>query len=142
MSIEQVGILQLVIILVVWLICAAVAWTLAPDRDMTFFLVTLLILGPLGVAAALIAQPRDPEPAPAPRRPVAAGRRRFICPRCGAENDIPESVSITTHFRVSTGQQSIEQQQDAVASAGIIPDRVVTDTATGCAGSDRTGWEM
>jgi DNA-directed RNA polymerase subunit RPC12/RpoP len=91
MSIEQVGILQLVIILVVWLICAAVAWTLAPDRDMTFFLVTLLILGPLGVAAALIAQPRDPEPAAPPRRPVAAGRRRFICPRCGAENDIPES---------------------------------------------------
>src|SRR5947209_3988345 len=24
------------------------------------------------------------------RPPIATGRRRFICPRCGAENDIPE----------------------------------------------------
>jgi DNA invertase Pin-like site-specific DNA recombinase len=49
-------------------------------------------------------------------------------------------VSIATYFRVSTGQQSIDQQQDAVAAAGIIPDRVFTDTASGRAGSNRPGW--
>jgi DNA-directed RNA polymerase subunit RPC12/RpoP len=98
MSIERVGILELVIILVVWLICAGVAWTLAPDRYMTFFLVTLLILGPLGVAAALIAQPRDAVP---PRRSVAAGRRRFVCPRCAAENDIPENDESYNCWRCS-----------------------------------------
>jgi DNA invertase Pin-like site-specific DNA recombinase len=49
-------------------------------------------------------------------------------------------VSIATYFRVSTGQQSIDQQQDTVATAGIIPDRVFTDTASGRAGSNRPGW--
>ncbi|HXL60963.1 MAG TPA: hypothetical protein VN959_09885 [Mycobacterium sp.] len=58
---------------------------------MTFALLTLFILGPIGVAAAAIAQPREmPEPEPEPeRRAVADGRRRFNCPRCGADNDIP-----------------------------------------------------
>src|SRR6201996_7078083 len=51
-----------------------------------------------------------------------------------------DNVSIATYFRVSTGQQSIDQQQDAVAAAGIIPDRVFTDTASGRAGSNRPGW--
>ena len=51
-----------------------------------------------------------------------------------------DSVSIATYFRVSTGQQSIDQQQDAVAAAGIIPDRVFTDTASGRTGSNRPGW--
>jgi DNA invertase Pin-like site-specific DNA recombinase len=49
-------------------------------------------------------------------------------------------VSVAAYFRVSTGQQSIDQQQDAVAAAGIIPDREFTDTASGRAGSDRPGW--
>jgi DNA invertase Pin-like site-specific DNA recombinase len=49
-------------------------------------------------------------------------------------------VSIAAYFRVSTGQQSIDQQQDAVAAAGIIPDRVFHDTASGRAGSNRPGW--
>ena len=53
---------------------------------------------------------------------------------------VVETVSIATYFRVSTGQQSIDQQQDAVAAAGIIPDRVFTDTASGRAGSNRPGW--
>ena len=53
---------------------------------------------------------------------------------------VVDSVSIATYFRVSTGQQSIDQQQDAVAAAGIIPDRVFTDTASGRAGSNRPGW--
>jgi DNA invertase Pin-like site-specific DNA recombinase len=49
-------------------------------------------------------------------------------------------VSVAAYFRVSTGQQSIDQQQDAVAAAGIIPGRVFTDTASGRAGSNRQGW--
>lgn len=49
-------------------------------------------------------------------------------------------MSIAAYFRVSTGQQSIDQQQDAVAAAGITPDRVFTDTASGRAGSNRPGW--
>ncbi|MGO9349563.1 MAG: recombinase family protein [Mycobacterium sp.] len=40
----------------------------------------------------------------------------------------------------STGQQSIDQQHDAIAAAGITPDRVFTDTASGRAGSNRPGW--
>jgi DNA invertase Pin-like site-specific DNA recombinase len=49
-------------------------------------------------------------------------------------------VSTAAYFRVSTGQQSIDQQQDAVAAAGIFPDREFTDTASGRAGSNRPGW--
>jgi DNA invertase Pin-like site-specific DNA recombinase len=49
-------------------------------------------------------------------------------------------VSVAAYFRVSTGQQSIDQQQDAVAAVGVIPDRVFTDTASGRAGSSRLGW--
>lgn len=43
-------------------------------------------------------------------------------------------------LRVSTGQQSIDQQHDAIAAAGVTPDRVFTDTASGRAGSMRPGW--
>ena len=49
-------------------------------------------------------------------------------------------MSVAVYLRISTGQQSIDQQQDAVAAAGIIPDRVFTDTASGRAGSNRPGW--
>jgi hypothetical protein len=78
--------LQLAIIFVVWFICGTVAGVIAPDRNNLFFWLTFLLLGPLGVAAALIAQPVEQ-----PSRAVAAGRQRFTCPRCGAENDIPDS---------------------------------------------------
>src|ERR1700755_667245 len=50
------------------------------------------------------------------------------------------TMSTAAYLRVSTGQQSIDQQHDAIAAAGIIPDRVFTDTASGRAGSDRPGW--
>ncbi|WP_176234865.1 recombinase family protein [Mycobacterium simiae] len=49
-------------------------------------------------------------------------------------------MSTAAYFRVSTGQQSIDQQHDAIAAAGITPDRVFGDTASGRAGSDRPGW--
>jgi DNA-directed RNA polymerase subunit RPC12/RpoP len=80
-----------VIGIVFWVLCAVVTWSVAPeDRRWTFVGITFFFLGPLGVAAAAIAQPRTvPPPRPAPQRPVADGRRRFNCPRCSAENDIP-----------------------------------------------------
>src|SRR5271163_1990195 len=50
------------------------------------------------------------------------------------------TMSTAVYLRVSTGQQSVEQQHDAIAAAGIMPDRVFTDTASGRAGSNRPGW--
>jgi DNA invertase Pin-like site-specific DNA recombinase len=49
-------------------------------------------------------------------------------------------MTTAAYRRVSTGQQSIDQQQDAIAAAGITPDRVFTDTASGRAGSNRPSW--
>src|ERR1700751_4158796 len=49
-------------------------------------------------------------------------------------------MTTAAYFGVSTGQQSIDQQQDAIASAGITPDRIFTATASGRAGSSRPGW--
>jgi DNA invertase Pin-like site-specific DNA recombinase len=49
-------------------------------------------------------------------------------------------VSVAVYLRVSTGQQSVDQQRDVIAAAGLVPDRVFTDTASGRAGSDRPGW--
>jgi DNA invertase Pin-like site-specific DNA recombinase len=40
------------------------------------------------------------------------------------------NMSIAAHLRVSTGQQSVDQQRDALTAAGIAPDRVFTDTAS------------
>jgi DNA-directed RNA polymerase subunit RPC12/RpoP len=89
--------LQAVIVFFVWLVCGFVAQAVARDRNTMFFWVTFLILGPLGVAAALIAQPEQT----VTRRAVAAGRRRFVCPRCGAENDIPENDESYNCWRCS-----------------------------------------
>ena len=50
------------------------------------------------------------------------------------------TMSTAAYLRVSTGQQSIDQQHDGIAAAGITPDRVFTDTASGRAGSNRPGW--
>ena len=49
-------------------------------------------------------------------------------------------MSIAVYLRVSTGQQSVDQQHDLIAAAGVVPDRVFTDTASGRAGSNRPGW--
>jgi DNA invertase Pin-like site-specific DNA recombinase len=50
------------------------------------------------------------------------------------------AMSTAAYLRVSTGPQSIDQQHDGIGAAGITPDRIFTDTATGRAGSDRPGW--
>ena len=49
---------------------------------------------------------------------------------------VHSSMTTAAYLRVSTGQQSIDQQHDAIAAAGITPDRVFT----GRAGSNRPGW--
>lgn len=49
-------------------------------------------------------------------------------------------MSTATYVRVSTGHQSIEQQRDALDSAGIKADREFVDVASGRAGSERPGW--
>lgn len=49
-------------------------------------------------------------------------------------------MTTAAYLRVSTGQQSIDQQHDAIAAAGITPDRVFIDTASGRADSNRPGW--
>lgn len=47
---------------IVWLLIALLACAVAPDdRPWSFFWCTFLLLGPLGVAVALLAQPRPPE---------------------------------------------------------------------------------
>ena len=75
-------------IIVAWVLLALVASYVAPDRrGWTFFWTTLLFLGPLGLMAALIAQPRPR----AQWRPLADGRRRIVCVRCGAEQDALET---------------------------------------------------
>jgi DNA invertase Pin-like site-specific DNA recombinase len=50
------------------------------------------------------------------------------------------SMSTAAYLRVSTGQQSVDQQHDAIAAVGITPDRVFTDTASGRAGRNRPAW--
>lgn len=81
---------------IAWLIAAVSAAMIAEARGRSataFFVITLAFLGPLGPGFALIAQREIDSvpvgPAGAPARPVAAGRRRFTCPRCGAANDVP-----------------------------------------------------
>jgi hypothetical protein len=78
-------------VVVIFVMLAAVASALAPsDRRWTFFWLTIF-LGPLGIVLAVVASPRDPAYfAPRPR-PVAPGRNGFTCPRCGADNDIPDN---------------------------------------------------
>jgi DNA invertase Pin-like site-specific DNA recombinase len=49
-------------------------------------------------------------------------------------------MSTAAYLRVSTGQQSVDQQHDALKAAGITPDRVFTDTACGRPGSNRPAW--
>lgn len=89
----------LIVAVAVWFISAITAAMIAEQRGRSvaaFFFVTFFFLGPLGPGFALIA-PREDRGRPArPRRdtserPVAEGRRRFTCPRCGAANDIPEA---------------------------------------------------
>jgi hypothetical protein len=59
MSIEQLGFIEIAIffavLVAVYFVCGFLAYMVAPDGPATFFWLTFLILGPVGLAAALIA---------------------------------------------------------------------------------------
>jgi hypothetical protein len=60
-TIASLGVAALVGIVVVWLIFALIAMLVAPpDRRWTFFWLTFLLFGPVGILAAAVASPRDP----------------------------------------------------------------------------------
>jgi DNA-directed RNA polymerase subunit RPC12/RpoP len=82
--------LPVILVILLWLVLPVVAAVIAPaDRRGTFFLITLLFLGPLGVVAAAVAQPRTPLYVQLATREPAPGRMRIVCARCGAESDLP-----------------------------------------------------
>jgi len=71
--------LPLAVIVIGWLIVGIVAAVVAPkDRQGTFLLITLFFLGPLGIAAAAIAQPRVPLDVHVVERPPKQGRIRHM----------------------------------------------------------------
>jgi DNA invertase Pin-like site-specific DNA recombinase len=49
-------------------------------------------------------------------------------------------MSTAAYLRVSTGQQTVDQQRDQIAGAGLKPGKVFADTASGRAGAERPGW--
>jgi hypothetical protein len=83
----------IVTIILVWVICAAVASAVAPPgRQLEFFFLSLLIIGPLGVGFAAVAMPREPVT-------VMPGRKRVVCPRCVAAQYIGNGVEVFTCWR-------------------------------------------
>jgi DNA-directed RNA polymerase subunit RPC12/RpoP len=92
-----IGIFGFLLILVIWGVCGWIAWIVAPDdRRLTFFWLTFLLFGPLGILAAAVASPRSRDDLAevvaqgvedAVGRPRAKGRVRYWCARCGAQSD-------------------------------------------------------
>jgi ribosomal protein S27E len=81
----------IVVAVIVWVLCAAVAAAAAPrGRQAEFCCLTLLILGPLGVGFAAVAVPREPE---------MPGRKRVVCPRCAAAEYVATGVDEFTCWR-------------------------------------------
>lgn len=55
------------------------------------------------------------------------------------ESATPTTSTIAAYLRVSTVEQSLDQQRDAVTAAGITPARTFTDKLSGAARSERPG---
>lgn len=90
--------LPIVLLLLYPCLCGIVAAVVAGGKGRSgpgYFLLALLFLGPFAIAVAILVEPRTYA------RPLAAGRRRFICPRCGAENDVPAAESSFDCWRCS-----------------------------------------
>src|SRR5689334_290252 len=75
-----IGLLPLIILLVVWLVCGAVASGIGPDRYAgRLFILTFLFLGPLGVAVALIMKAiEDYAPSQAPPLPTPTSAQQGL----------------------------------------------------------------
>ncbi|MCA9556500.1 MAG: recombinase family protein [Myxococcales bacterium] len=52
------------------------------------------------------------------------------------------AAHVVAYCRVSTASQSVEQQRDQITAAGIVPQRVFIETASGSAGTARPEWEQ
>jgi DNA-directed RNA polymerase subunit RPC12/RpoP len=99
----------LFVLLIVWLVSAIVAATIAYGREQsawTWGVVTFLFLGPIGPGFALIAPHGAVEDAQVLGRPdsqpkTPEGRRHFVCPRCVADNYIPEADTSYECWRCS-----------------------------------------
>jgi DNA-directed RNA polymerase subunit RPC12/RpoP len=105
--------MPVVVVVLVWLITAVIAGIVAPsDRRGTFFVLTLLLFGPVGIALALIAQPR----ATASPRPLAPGRIRYVCPCCGADADLVPSTTDYQCWRC--GEQHRVDHRPALEETG------------------------
>jgi hypothetical protein len=92
------------VLLVVWGFCAVAAGLIASDRGRSFrefALVTFFFLGPLGPGFALIATHGAIEDLQLEVLEIAEGRQRFVCPRCRADNDIPEADTSYDCWRCS-----------------------------------------
>jgi hypothetical protein len=97
-------------ILVVWLACAVVASVIGPGRySLRLLVLTLLFLGPLGVATALVLKaiedyaPGAAEaPAQAPAAEPAPEKRVVQCRHCDAKLRIPSDAVKFTCARCRT----------------------------------------
>lgn len=72
---------------------------------------------------------------PRPSQILSQGRVRLPAM---TETTAPAGAT-AAYLRVSTEQQSLDQQHDALAAAGITPDRIFQDQLSGSAGTARPG---
>jgi DNA-directed RNA polymerase subunit RPC12/RpoP len=80
-------------IIAIWLFSAIIASGVAPTgRQLEFFFITLLFLGPIGVGFAAVAQPRAPS---------VPGRMHYLCPRCAAAQFLDSSEDSFVCWRCS-----------------------------------------
>lgn len=89
---------NLVIAFFLWLlvfgVLGAIAALVAPRRRrLTFFLLTFLLLGPIGIVAASIANTREPKLPP--------GSRELFCRRCAARNVVDNAADAYVCWRCS-----------------------------------------
>ena len=83
----------------IWFLIAYAAAALAPsDRSWTFFWLTLLLFGPLGIILAVVASPRDPAYwAPSFRGGPGSGRAERLPPDRSERSRRSKATSDTLH---------------------------------------------
>lgn len=102
--------------MVVWLLLfpLVAAWVAPDGRKLTFFWITLFFLGPLGIAAAAIAQPRPP------KQPV------YPMPGLYVPHDAAGSAGGTTPRAVEVApEETIDLGLPPLGSGNGLSDRIV-----------------